>query len=128
MRPVDVLADSRYILLVTFRKDGTPVPTPVWVVRSGGELLVWTNPDSGKVKRLRRSARVQVAPCTYKGKATGRLIEATARVKPDDLTRPVHTALIKKYGLQARLTLLPAFLLRWTGRPPMPSATIAITV
>lgn len=128
MRAADVLAESRYVLLVTFRKNGTPVPTPVWLVRVGTELLVWTNPAAGKVKRLRRSQRAQVAPCTVKGVPLGRLVEATARVKQDDLTEQVYAALIAKYGLQARITLLPAKLLKLLRRPALPSATIAVTL
>ena len=40
---LDVLGQSRYIRLTTFRRDGTPVPTPVWQVRDGDRLLVITS-------------------------------------------------------------------------------------
>ena len=43
------LADEKYILLTTFRRDGTPVPTPVWVVSlDEGKLGFWTSSGSGK--------------------------------------------------------------------------------
>lgn len=29
------LAAGKYLLLTTFRRDGTAVPTPVWVMRDG---------------------------------------------------------------------------------------------
>ena len=80
---LDVLGNADYVLLTTFRKDGTPVPTPVWVVRIGDELRVWTIRDSGKVKRIRRSGRAQIAPCTIRGKPRGLSIDATARMLPD---------------------------------------------
>ena len=78
-----MLGNASYVLLTTFRKDGTPVPTPVWVVRIGDELRVWTIRDSGKVKRIRRSGRAQIAPCTMRGRPRGQSVDATARMLPD---------------------------------------------
>ena len=39
---LDRLSAEKYILLTTFRKDGRAVPTPVWAVRDGEALAVWT--------------------------------------------------------------------------------------
>ncbi len=89
--------------LTTFRKDGTPVPTPVWVARTGNELRVWSAADAGKVKRIRRSGAVQVAPCTPRGKPIGTPIDATARMLPDDDVPGVLDLLVQKYGLLGRL-------------------------
>ena len=97
--PIDVLEDAKYVLLTTFRKDGTPVSTPVWAVRIGDELRVWTIRDSGKVKRIRRSGRAQVAPWTVRGDARGPSIDATARMLPDSEAPAVLDALATKYGL-----------------------------
>ena len=73
--------------------------TPVWVVRIGGELRVWTIRDSGKVKRIRRSGRAQIAPCSLRGKPRGAAIGATARMLPDSEAPAVLDALAAKYGL-----------------------------
>ena len=90
------------MLLTTFQKDGTPVPTPVWVVRHGDELRVWTEPDAGKVKRIRRSGKVQIAPCGMRGKPHGAPVDAVARCCRS--RRPtVLDALVQKYGLRGRL-------------------------
>ena len=51
---LDRMGDGKYVLLTTYRRDGTPVATPTWVVRDGDALAVWTATDSGKVKRVRR--------------------------------------------------------------------------
>jgi PPOX class probable F420-dependent enzyme len=101
---IKALAGSRYMLLTTFRRDSTPVPTPVWVVADGGSLAVWTLRDSGKVKRIRRNGKVEVAPCNVRGRPFGDLTEARAHVLPDDETQRVYELLVRKYGLQARLT------------------------
>jgi PPOX class probable F420-dependent enzyme len=98
---LDKLARARYLSLTTFRRDGTPVATPVWVARQGDELVVFTARASGKVKRLRNDNRVLLAPCDMRGRVTGDLVEGTARVEDD-----AESALLmirRKYGLQARL-------------------------
>lgn len=59
-----------YVLLTTFRKDGTPVPTPLWAAADRGKIFVWTVTDSWKVKRLRRNPSVTLQPCNAKGTPT----------------------------------------------------------
>jgi hypothetical protein len=45
------LIDEKYMLLKTFRRDGTPVSTPVWLADLGDrEIGFWTSSASGKVK------------------------------------------------------------------------------
>ena len=39
---IDTLAKNKYISLTTFRKDGTPEATPVWLARNGDTLVVET--------------------------------------------------------------------------------------
>ena len=94
------LKNRRYISLTTFRRDGTSVSTPVWVVSDDGErLLVWSAARTWKVRRIRRNPRVLVAPANFRGKELGARIEATARVidyeRVDELLR-------QKYGWQKR--------------------------
>jgi PPOX class probable F420-dependent enzyme len=125
---LDLLARSKYVLLTTFRRDGTPVPTPVWVVRVGQELLVWTNPAAGKVKRIRRDGRVQIGPCSRSGKPLGRSVAAHARILDEDESSVVLPALIRKYGLVARLTTSATTLHALFGRPPRPVGGVAITL
>jgi PPOX class probable F420-dependent enzyme len=76
------LRDERYIILETFRRDGTGVRTPVWFAtdpRAGEAVLyVYTGADSGKVKRLRRSARARIAACDMRGRVKGAWIEVRA--------------------------------------------------
>jgi uncharacterized protein len=63
MERVADLGRERYISITTFRRDGTPVATPVWVVAEGGRLYVWTGAQTGKAKRIRHHPAVTVAPC-----------------------------------------------------------------
>ncbi|WP_420123090.1 PPOX class F420-dependent oxidoreductase [Nakamurella sp.] len=112
--PADVLGRAEYMLLTTFRRDGTPVPTPVWVMpadpdwpgTAGDQLWVWTNPTSGKVKRLRRDGACEVVPCTTRGYPRGRSVPAIGRVLPESSVPRVLDALVRKYGIRGRLSTL----------------------
>jgi hypothetical protein len=120
--PLDVLGDADYVLLTTFRKSGVPVPTAVWAVRHGDELQVWSNPAAGKVKRIRNSGRVQLAPCTLRGRPRGRSIGGVARLLTEDEARSMLDRLVSKYGVLGWLTTLQT---RYFGRA---GTGIAITV
>jgi PPOX class probable F420-dependent enzyme len=65
------LGEPKYLLLTTFRTDGTPVPTPVWCVRDDSGLRVITQADSGKVRRIRANRDVLVGPCDARGRPKG---------------------------------------------------------
>jgi uncharacterized protein len=103
------LGREQCIALTTFRKTGQAVTTPVMFAQSLGTIYVGTRADAGKLKRLRRSGRVRLAPCTYSGKVTGSVIAGNARIltEPGECTA-ASTALAKKYGC-----MLPLFRYAW---------------
>ncbi|MEU2423324.1 PPOX class F420-dependent oxidoreductase [Streptomyces sp. NPDC007851] len=109
---LDRLGAGKYLLVTSYRKDGTPVPTPVWVVRDGDGLGVWTTTDSWKVKRIRRRADVQVGPCDLRGRPTGDPVPATAEIADAATTARYRDLIARKYGLTGRLTLLGSRLRR----------------
>ncbi|MFE5753663.1 PPOX class F420-dependent oxidoreductase [Streptomyces massasporeus] len=111
-RTLDELGAGKYLLVTSYRKNGTPVATPVWVVRDGDALGVWTPADSWKVKRIRNRADVLVGPCDLRGNPTGDQVPATAEIC-DAATSGRYRQLIgRKYGLTGRLTLLGSRLRR----------------
>ncbi|SDP43603.1 hypothetical protein SAMN04515671_4223 [Nakamurella panacisegetis] len=126
--PLDLLARAPYVRLTTFRRDGTPVQTPVWAARVGDELVVWTNPLAGKVKRIRRNRQVLIGPCTMRGEPRGRAVEATARILSADELGAVRPALVGKYGWAARLAFAPYTFDALLRRPPRPFAALAVTL
>ncbi|HWX43484.1 MAG TPA: PPOX class F420-dependent oxidoreductase, partial [Blastocatellia bacterium] len=73
------LAHEKYINLETYRKDGTPILTPVWFVQQGGNVYVYSLANAGKVKRIRRTSMVRIAPCDMRGTLKGDWIAGTAR-------------------------------------------------
>jgi len=69
---------QKYVSLITFRKNGQAVKTPVWFAERDGKLYVQTRSDSGKYKRIRNNPQVEIAPCTMSGKITGPEFAAVA--------------------------------------------------
>jgi PPOX class probable F420-dependent enzyme len=110
------LGDGKYLLVTTFRKNGEPVPTPVWVVREGDALLIWTVTDSGKVKRMRRDSRVQLAPCDLRGTPHGDSVDATARILDPVTSDKVRKMIVRKYGIVAWVTSTAGRIRRGRGR------------
>ncbi len=91
------LAGERYVSLTTFKRDGTPVATPVWVTSDDGKrLLVWSGAKTWKVRRLRRDPRVLVAPSSFRGIERGERVAGRARIVPDP---GVGGLMRRKYGL-----------------------------
>jgi PPOX class probable F420-dependent enzyme len=93
---------QKYICLITFRKTGVPVSTPVWFGEEGDKLYVMTRSDSGKYKRICNQPQVRIAPCTVRGKPIGPEYSARARLLPEPDWPRAKKTIEKKYWL-ARL-------------------------
>ena len=98
-----VVEGQKYMSLTTFRKSDKPVPTPVWFVEKNDKLCVWTQLNSGKVKRLRHNSRVTLAPCTMGGKVIGPTVEGIAHLVSPQEKEEGRLLLLAKYGLMQRL-------------------------
>lgn len=99
------LQGHNFMSLTTFRKSGEAVVTPVWFAQEEDWLYVYTNLTSGKVKRIRHTPNVTVAPCKYNGELLGETLPATVRLIPVGSDEAKHASVImnKKYGLQKRM-------------------------
>lgn len=119
------LARQRCVSITTFKRDGTPVATPVWVAAEDGTLLVWSEAESWKVKRIRRDPHVRVAPCNARGTVRGEAIDADATISNDIAT--VAALLARKYGWTYRAyRLFSATTQKLRRREPPRSVTIRI--
>jgi len=78
MSTLSSLKDTKTVLLTTYKRDGTPVDTPVSLAFDGNRAFFRSYDKAWKTKRLRNNPRVRVAPATVKGTATGPAIEARA--------------------------------------------------
>ncbi|RSS83232.1 PPOX class F420-dependent oxidoreductase [Streptomyces sp. WAC06614] len=116
---LEELGRGRYVSLTTYRKDGTPVATPVWVVAEAGELFIWTRTDTWKVKRIRNDARVTVAACDIRGRLLPGtpVLEGRARLLDDSGLRRVRQLMSRKYRWLFWAVDIPATLARRGKRP-----------
>ena len=98
-------ADAQYVSFRSFKKDGSPVDTPVWFAVRDGRVVIFTDGTSYKVKRIRRNPRVELARCTVAGRVLGPWHAGTCTPVETDQERiaSAYAALNKKYGLQMRL-------------------------
>jgi len=99
------LRGHKYCLLVTYKRSGEAVPTPVWFGLGGdGKLYVRSETNVAKVKRIRNDPRVRVAPCTVRGKPLGPPAEGRARVldQPGEEAEPEAT-LQANYGVGRKI-------------------------
>jgi PPOX class probable F420-dependent enzyme len=108
------LARERYVNLITFKKSGAEAKTPIWFASDPQDprrLWMYTNGKSWKVKRIRNDARARVAACNARGVVHGPWLDARARIEGDErgIARGFDL-LVAKYGWQARLLLLGAWL------------------
>ncbi len=63
------ISDEKYVSSTTYRKSGTAVPTPTWIVPlDGGRVGFWTSSRSGKYKRLRNNPKITMQPSDQRGR------------------------------------------------------------
>jgi hypothetical protein len=93
------LAGSKQVSLTTYRKDGTPVSTPVWHVIDGDTLTIVTEAGAWKVKRIRNNSRVEVTPCDIRGKIApgAQPRPGTARILDEAGTNRARDLLARRY-------------------------------
>lgn len=121
------LGDERFVSLTTFRRTGEPVSTPVWVVRDGDALLVTTPDDSGKVKRLRHTARVELRPCSRSGAVPDGAVAVAGEAEL--VTDAAHVTRLSRlfrdrYGLEYRVFMVVE---RIAARRQKPRVMVRIT-
>jgi PPOX class probable F420-dependent enzyme len=97
------LAQNSYINLETFKRDGSGAKTPVWCAPLGNQMVIFSEGDAFKVKRLRRNPEVRVAACDVVGKPRGDWYSGRGEImESKELEDRAYVALRKKYGWQMR--------------------------
>ena len=105
------LQAQQFMNLITFRKSGVEVRTPVWFVQDGTSLYVMTGKDAGKIKRIRNNPSIVVEPSDRTGKTLGAAVTAHAQVISDPAIESHASALLnQKYGFMKRMFDLMALL------------------
>jgi PPOX class probable F420-dependent enzyme len=99
----EALCGHHYCLLVSFRRSGEPVPTPVLFALREGKLYFRTEAGVGKVARIRNHATVRVAPCNWRGRPLGPVAQGSARLLPTAEADGAYAVLRESYTFGDRL-------------------------
>jgi uncharacterized protein len=107
------LGAEPFVDLVSFRADGSPAHTPVWVSGDGDRLFVSTFGDSWKVRRIHANPVVAIAACDGPGALLPgeSYVAGRAEVLDRSEFRPGVRAHRAKYGRH--------FSLMWPARWPL---------
>ena len=92
-----------YCLVVTFKRSGEAVPTPVLFGLAEGKLYFRTETGTAKLKRIRNDPHVRVGPCNWRAKPKGPLVEGTARILPPSRNEFAYAALRANYTFGMRM-------------------------
>lgn len=94
---------QKTVLLTTYRRNGTPVRTPVSIAVDGGYAYIRSWETAGKAKRLRNTPEVEVAPCTARGTPKGPPLTARAERLDGAEARHAADVLGAKYRFLQRI-------------------------
>ena len=95
--------NQKYINFETYKKDGSPVRTPVWFVIDNDLLYVITREYTGKVKRLKNNQNVRIVSCSFQGEPKNEWVEGKAQIVTGNDADKIIKLRKKKYGFSSRL-------------------------
>ena len=95
----DRFVNQKTVLLTSYRRDSTPVGTPVNIAVEGTRAFVRTFDSAWKLKRVRNNPAVEIAPSTMRGQPTGPAIRARARLLAGSEAERASQALNKKHPI-----------------------------
>ena len=103
-----VLKSAKYVSLITFRKSGEPVRSPVWFAQFGenpNSYGVITETNAGKVKRIRANSEIEVQVCDINGgvEPDAQKFSGVAHLVTGAEAVAVRKAISKRYGLTYKL-------------------------
>lgn len=104
---LDTLRGTKTILLTTYKKDGTPVATPVSIAFDGNRAFFRSYDTAWKTRRLRRNPAVEAAPATLRGQPTGPAVRARAIPLDGAQARIAARALARRHRI-LQAVLVPA--------------------
>lgn len=121
------ISSEKYVSLVTFRRSGEAVASPVWIAPlADGRAGFTTEASSGKVKRIRNNPAITLQPCSMRGNVApdAPTISATAMVVTGSTYTAVHDAIHTKYGLMVTLMGVADTFRKLIGKQQTPTAIV----
>ena len=100
-------SNVEYINLVTYKKDKTPITTPVWVADFSDSLVVTTSINAGKVKRVRNNGKATIYTTNQNGseKLSESLDLEASLIEDVDMKKQAADTIRKKYGMMAKIIM-----------------------
>lgn len=101
MHTLDTLNSTKYARLRSYRRDGTPVDTPIWF-RLDGSSLVFRTKIGPKTRRLAARPDIEITACDHLGRVPdgSATVRGHATVLGDDDAEAANSALHERYGWQ----------------------------
>ena len=98
-------ADHEYINLITYRRDDSPVKTPVWVAKYKEYLVITSSKSAGKVKRINNNGRATIYVTDQIGSsALSDPLDVKASIIDDEKNKQeALDKIIKKYGSMSKI-------------------------
>ena len=98
-------ADHEYINLITYRRDDSPVKTPVWVAKYKEYLVITSSKSAGKVKRINKNGRATIYVTDQIGSsALSDPLDVKASIIDDEKNKQeALDKIIKKYGSMSKI-------------------------
>ena len=96
------LETGKYINILTYKKNGNRVSTPVWFISKDNKIYIRTSNQSGKVKRIKNNNNVSYALCNISGRIKGEWHSGLAKIEPD-VNKMIFSKITEKYGLIAQI-------------------------
>lgn len=108
---------QKTVAVTTYRRNGTPVATPVSIAVDGRHAVFRSYEKAWKTRRLRRNPRVEVAPSTGRGRPTGVAVTGQARRLEGQEARHASRLLARKHPLLHGVVVPLGHFLgrRWSG-------------
>src|SRR4051794_24038795 len=110
MQPTDPDARTEvgrasYVSFTSYRKDGTPGSTPVWIAPDGDDLYFFSDTGAWKVKRVRNNPAVTLQPCDVRGRVKdgAPLVTGLAEVLDHAEAPRVRRIVNRKYRIQGTI-------------------------
>lgn len=93
------------VLLTTYKRDGTPVATPINLAVEDDHAYFRSYDKAWKTKRIKNHPEVEIAPSTVRGKPTGSQLRATARLLSGEAESHAREVIARRYPVFQRVVI-----------------------
>ncbi|MFX1571912.1 MAG: PPOX class F420-dependent oxidoreductase [Promethearchaeota archaeon] len=91
--------EGKYVSLITYKKNGDPIVTPVWFVEQNEKIYFVTLQGRYKFKRIKNNPSIKIASSSMRGKPKGEYFDGIARILSDDESKLIIELFKKKYRM-----------------------------